>query len=470
MSGQDHGENGVDGGGQGGRDRQRTRNDWAQGFAVEEALFLAQRRAREAEEAMVIYDSKMEETVLKLLTQLDASRQRERESLEKFSEIKRQMQEHERMCEDASRFRRTAGNLSQSKSNAMPSGLSCTTEPWLDADSRAQSDDEEWWIHDDGGGSQCEGSALAAGGGASAAAAASRMESLSLSLAQAYEEIREAKEAVVHHTKLMEGLEDIVEPILEYRHRGILVDPTSPAASLLGSSSVVFVQPSDAIDPSTAQAASSESCYRLLAAKVAAEEEARKARAEVAHISELLKEAELASEASRGRATQARGTIAAVVEKVEYLLDTVRAQAAEIQQLQAVLEETRRSQGSSRRATTREEVADDIALATSPTTPVISRRGKQRRWDGSARTLPSTLIAATAEGTRCLVDACEIFLLRSIDAVAGALGKVLSIMFIDSIFGGWNGRACRGVVGAAAGGLHPFGQIGGGADDPICAH
>jgi len=382
------------------------------------------------------------------------------------------------MCEDASRFRRAAGSatLSHSKSNAMPSGLSCTAEPWLDAESRAQSDDEDWWIHDDGGG-ECEDSATSAGGGAAAAAAAaaaaSRMESLSLSLAQACEEIREAKEAVVHHTKLMEGLEDIVEPILEYRHRGILVDPTCPAASLLGSSSVVFVQPSDAIDPSTAQAASSESCYRLLAAKVAAEDDARKARAEVAHISELLKEAELASEASKGRATQARGTIAAVVEKVEYLLDTVRAQATEIQQLQAALEEARMSQGSSWRATTHEEAAGGVAPATSPTsptTPVISRRGKRRRWDGSARTLPGTLIAATAEGTRCLVDACEIFLLRSIDAVAGALGKVLSIMFIDSIFGGWNGRACRGVVGAAAGGLHPFGQIGGAADDSVCAH
>lgn len=39
--------------------RQRARAERAQAFALEEALFLAQRRAREAEEAMVTYDARL---------------------------------------------------------------------------------------------------------------------------------------------------------------------------------------------------------------------------------------------------------------------------------------------------------------------------------------------------------------------------------------------------------------------------
>eukprot|EP00288_Rhodomonas_lens_P007726 CAMPEP_0177729514 /NCGR_PEP_ID=MMETSP0484_2-20121128/21478_1 /TAXON_ID=354590 /ORGANISM="Rhodomonas lens, Strain RHODO" /LENGTH=96 /DNA_ID=CAMNT_0019242405 /DNA_START=133 /DNA_END=420 /DNA_ORIENTATION=+ len=50
-------------------------------FAVEEALLLAQSRAREAEDVLCRYDVQMEAAVLKALTMLERSRERQGEAL-----------------------------------------------------------------------------------------------------------------------------------------------------------------------------------------------------------------------------------------------------------------------------------------------------------------------------------------------------------------------------------------------------
>eukprot|EP00287_Rhodomonas_sp_CCMP768_P007313 CAMPEP_0196740232 /NCGR_PEP_ID=MMETSP1091-20130531/30372_1 /TAXON_ID=302021 /ORGANISM="Rhodomonas sp., Strain CCMP768" /LENGTH=98 /DNA_ID=CAMNT_0042085259 /DNA_START=130 /DNA_END=423 /DNA_ORIENTATION=- len=64
--------------------------------AVEEALLLAQSRAREAEDVLCRYDVKMEEAVLKALTMLDRSRDRQTESLQRVRALEHAVLAEER--------------------------------------------------------------------------------------------------------------------------------------------------------------------------------------------------------------------------------------------------------------------------------------------------------------------------------------------------------------------------------------
>mmetsp|Transcript_59874 Transcript_59874/g.122872 ORF Transcript_59874/g.122872 Transcript_59874/m.122872 type:complete len:139 (-) Transcript_59874:791-1207(-) len=66
--------------------------------AVEEALLLAQSRAREAEDVLCRYDVKMEEVVLRALKKLDRSRAEQAISSKRVKELEAAILEQERLC------------------------------------------------------------------------------------------------------------------------------------------------------------------------------------------------------------------------------------------------------------------------------------------------------------------------------------------------------------------------------------
>lgn len=142
--------------------------------------------------------------------------------------------------------------------------------------------------------------------------------------------------------RLIDNLETLVEPILEYRHRGILVDPSPPLgkdslqASFEGSS-VVFVDSSDATPEDDSLYEGKETCFKLLAGKLAAVEDAKLCRDVLQKVQAMLEQAEGVCSSSGARAKDARKRIPQVFDKVNGLIDLVRQQQSEILELKSAL-------------------------------------------------------------------------------------------------------------------------------------
>ncbi|EKX43279.1 hypothetical protein GUITHDRAFT_153311 [Guillardia theta CCMP2712] len=222
------------------------------GMELEEALFFAQSRAREAEDVLFNYDMRMEETVLRALTLLDSSRHKEMQSLKKLEEAKASVLEEEAACR-AKKHSSCGGSAELSEMSAVSSCLQ-----------------------------QACGDVIAWPG-------SERLQRLSLELADAYQEVREAAESRSRHEKLLQELEMLVEPVLEYRHRGVY-DPSryagladngggeqeglgeSETLTSYEGSSVVFVNN----ESSQERRNEDQTCFRLMTAKLRAAEEAKR--------------------------------------------------------------------------------------------------------------------------------------------------------------------------------------------------
>jgi len=302
----------------------KTQQDYAQKLnhsSFAEALLFAQSRAREAEEVLYSYDVRVEEAVLRALTFIDSSRHKEMLCQQRLEQLKRAVLE-----EEESELQRQQEQNDEAMSPHLDSALERTVLRGISLMSESDFAVDMGGLEDDAcvanGGSGAEHAqaqqscglllgayeklmSVAMHGTSSSSAAPSQPimpssilhvsppeHSLSIQLAQAYADVREAQESTERHEMLLQELEMLVEPVLQYRHSGVYdshrydsfhgvprgggrgstiesgadSDGMEVACQTPEGSSVVWVQHADALGEEDARDAAG--CFALLTAKV----------------------------------------------------------------------------------------------------------------------------------------------------------------------------------------------------------
>jgi len=221
-----------------------------------EALLFAQSRAREAEEVLHSYDVRVEEAVLRALTLLDSSRHKEllcRQRLEQlkqavFEEEERALQQNhaqeiehadvsQSLIDDALESAVERGVMHNAHLFAHSPDPAGTLSPAATADVETSMPMHE--APPSTGLLQCAYEKLVAVAMHATSLApacevvaplslddSSPEHSLSMQLAQAYGDLRDAQESTERHQILLQELEMVVEPVLQYRHGGVYDAPS----------------------------------------------------------------------------------------------------------------------------------------------------------------------------------------------------------------------------------------------------
>jgi len=319
-----------------------------------------------------------------------------------------------------------------------------------------------------------------------------KLNELSLSLAEAYEAVYEATARTERQAKLLQDLEGLVEPILEFRHRGVFdvqryasISGSKDLASSSvlgfggeslaseglgtdGDSSIVFVdedssdpqhpQPSapspEAVDAGAEGAKGAKpKCFKLLTEKLQAAQEAKQLKSLIDAVNSTLD-----AEADLNSAEEARGTKGPgrneVVEKVKGLVDLLQRQQEEINALKGSFSNSSLSAsfadfevsavsaarssyhlGESTFSTSSRRRSPLQSLAVPPQRRQNTPREKRKKAKTSLVAYCGTegLISSTAESARMLIDLWEVFMLRSVAAITDVMRATLSALCLHSL-------------------------------------
>lgn len=284
---------------------------------IDEALLLAQSRARQAEESLAEYDSRVEETAARALGLLEESRNRELRAERALADAQLALAEHEQHYESAHRDWSVA---------SYPPSASTTS--WLGMV----------------GGVKDEGRRV------SGRWYEERHEALSLQLAAAITEVEDAREETQRRCRLLVELESLVEPIIQLRHSGIIPEESWSARSQnsedswrIGSSVVVVDRSSQ-----NPEQVASHGCFATLAAQARLAQEAHATRTVLSQVQQALLGSGSADEKSNRDHGNSRGAMAyeearrllpSILEKIRALVALVNAQRAEIERINAAFKE-----------------------------------------------------------------------------------------------------------------------------------
>eukprot|EP00292_Cryptomonas_paramecium_P005058 CAMPEP_0113674746 /NCGR_PEP_ID=MMETSP0038_2-20120614/7609_1 /TAXON_ID=2898 /ORGANISM="Cryptomonas paramecium" /LENGTH=436 /DNA_ID=CAMNT_0000591399 /DNA_START=198 /DNA_END=1508 /DNA_ORIENTATION=+ /assembly_acc=CAM_ASM_000170 len=284
------------------------------GFSrIDEALLLAQSRARQAEEALAEYDSRVEETAARALGLLEECRNREIRAERALAEAQLAMAEHEQHYESAHRDWSVA-------SSPPP----VTTTLWLGmvGGAREEGRRTSWRWYEE------------------------RHEALSIQLATAIGEVEEAREETQRRCRLLVELEGLVEPIIQLRHSGVIPEESWSTRSQnsedswrVGSSFVIVDRSSQ-----NPEQVASHGCFATLAAQARLAQEAHATRTVLSQVQQALLGSESADEKRNRDDSSSRGVLAyeearrllpSILEKIRALVALVNSQRAEIERINA---------------------------------------------------------------------------------------------------------------------------------------